>query len=84
MNNDTRPPASTHEDLSALARELDKKLLRLNVSNTTVNGSTKFINALLSILVLLVVAAICGEVIVYGQVQALQVTVNMIIAGKIK
>jgi hypothetical protein len=31
-----------------------------------------------------VASAICGEVVVYGQVQVLQSTVNMLVAGKIK
>jgi hypothetical protein len=54
------------------------------VASSGFNGSTKFINAMLSILVILVAGAITGEVIVYGQVQAIQAQVNLIVMGRVK
>jgi hypothetical protein len=51
---------------------------------TPFNGSTRFVNSMLTVLALLVTAAICGEVVVYGQVQVLQSTVTMLVQGRIK
>jgi len=53
-------------------------------SHATFNGSTKFINSMLSIIAALLIAGICGEVVVYGQVQRLEGAVTLIIEGKIR
>jgi hypothetical protein len=81
----SRPPAGTELDYVELARAFNRLYpSRVNVPVNVHNGSTKFINTMLTVMSLLIVAAICGEVVVYGQVQVLQATVNMIIQGHVK
>jgi hypothetical protein len=45
-------------------------MTRISSIGRPFNGSTRFINTMLLIVVGLVCAAITGEVVVYGQVQA--------------
>lgn len=60
-------------------------------NNSSFNGSTKYINGMLSASVALMVAAICGMWGMYGKVEALSVevkdlhnTIDMIVTGKIR
>jgi hypothetical protein len=53
-------------------------------SGNVFNGSTRFINAMLYVLCGLITAGICGEVVLYGQAQALARTVDLIVAGRLK
>ena len=78
----SRPPAGAETDYEELAKAFDRRYSRMGGS--VFNGSTKFVNAILSILTLLVVAAICGEVVVYGQVQSLESKVDLIVDGHLK
>lgn len=70
----SRPPAGTENDYDDLAAAFDRRFKRMGSANF--NGSSKFINMLLSVLTLLVSAAICGEVVVYGQVQGIEARVQ--------
>jgi hypothetical protein len=86
VNTDTRDLSEVDRQLlESLAKAFDRRYApRVSIPVNLHNGSTKFINSMLTILSLLIVAAICGEVVVYGEVQVLQATVNMIVAGHIK
>lgn len=71
--------------LEKLARAFDRRYVpRVSVPVNVHNGSTKFVNAMLTVMSLLIVAAICGEIVVYGEVQVLTSTVNMIVQGHLK
>jgi len=81
----SRPPASSDEShYDELAAAFDRRIKRGHMSIQTFNGSTKFISAMLTVMAMLIVAAICGEVVVYGQVQTLNAEVALIIAGHTK
>lgn len=87
----SQPAASTEEDIEDLNEQLRRRFKRERevtqqqiMHQQPFNGSTKFISAMLTLLSMLVAAAICGEVVVYGQVQTLQAQVQMIIGGHIK
>ena len=80
----SRPQMLSQMEIDAIAKSFDRIYpSRVNVP-VHLNGSTKFINMMLSVLALLITAAICGEVAVYAQVQVLQATVNMIVSGHVK
>jgi hypothetical protein len=53
-------------------------------SNNTFNGSTKFVNWMLSVSTVLLTTAIVGLVVLYGQVQSINSKVDLIITGHIK
>jgi hypothetical protein len=53
-------------------------------NHATFNGSTKFVNTMLTVIALLMVAGISGEIIVYGKVESLATTVQLIVDGKIR
>ena len=60
-------------------------------SHNTFNGSSKFVNAMLTLTVTLLTAGICGGVVAYAQLQAIATEqknqkdlINYIIAGKFK
>jgi hypothetical protein len=85
-------PASTVE-IDALAAAFDRRneKMRGMGNNSTFNGSTKYVNAMLAVITALMVAAVCGMWGMYGKVEALSVkvedvkgTVDLIVAGKIK
>lgn len=81
----SRPSAGTDVDYAELAKIFDKRYApRTFIAHSNFNGSTRFINWMLTVLALLVVAAISGEIVVYGEVQVLQSTVNLMLAGHIK
>lgn len=86
MNTDVRELSETdHALIKALAKAFDSRYApRVSVPVSVHNGSTKFINAMLTVMSLLIVAAICGEIVVYGEVQVLTATVNMIVQGHLK
>jgi hypothetical protein len=48
------------------------------------NGSTKFVNWMLSVTTVLMISAIVGGVVLYGQVQSINTKVDLLIAGHIK
>jgi hypothetical protein len=84
----SQPAAMAPDEISALNASLDRRFANERKlygmgSNNYFNGSTKFVNTMLTVLALLVASAICGEVVVYGQVQVLQATVNMLVDGRI-
>lgn len=80
----TRPSALSQRDFDELVSYMERRQARININNQGFNGSTKFVNWMLTVLALLMTAAIAGEVTVYGQVQVLQSTVNYIIEGHMK
>lgn len=81
MNEETiRPSSGQPKDYEEIARAYERQK---RYAEQPFNGSTKFVNSMLTVLALLVASAICGEVVVYGQVQVLQSTVSMLVAGKI-
>jgi len=47
-------------------------------NGSTFNGSTKFVNFMLSIMMTLVIAAVVGGVVLYGQVQSLSAKVDIL------
>jgi hypothetical protein len=53
-------------------------------SHNTFNGSTKFVNWMLSVTTALMIASIVGGVVLYGQVQSINTKVDLLIAGHIK
>src|ERR1700691_1417560 len=53
-------------------------------SHITFNGSTKFVNWMLSVTTALMIASIVGGVVLYGQVQSINTKVDLLIAGHIK
>jgi hypothetical protein len=73
----SQPAASTQEDIDELSEQLDRRfanernITRQVMHQQPFNGSTKYISAMLTLLSMLVAAAISGEVVVYGQVQAM-------------
>ena len=84
----SQPAASSEEDIQDLNEQLRRRFKRERelthqqiMHQQPFNGSTKYISAMLTLLSMLVAAAICGEVVVYGQVQTLNAEVNMILAG---
>jgi hypothetical protein len=52
--------------------------------NAGFNGSTKFVNWMLSVTTALMIASIVGGVVLYGQVQSINTKVDLLIAGHIK
>ena len=76
----TRPAIGQPKDYEEIARAYERQR---RYQEQPFNGSTKFVNTMLTVLALLVASAICGEVVVYGQVQVLQSTVTMLVSGKI-
>lgn len=88
----SQPAASSEEDISDINAQLNRRFkaefakerAQQIMHQQPFNGSTKYISAMLTLLSMLVAAAICGEVVVYGQVQTLQAQVQMIIGGHIK
>jgi hypothetical protein len=80
----TRPPAGTQKDYDIMADDMDRRLRGDMGSGHVFNGSTKFVNTMLSILSALMVAGIIGGVVLYGNVQAISVKVDLIISGHIK
>jgi len=64
----TRPPSGSREDYEEIARAL--RIGRLNI-NQGFNGSTKFVNWMLGLIMLLTAGGIVANVAVYGQVHEL-------------
>jgi hypothetical protein len=84
----SRPAATQGEEMQALAEAFDRRYKRMNV-NQGFNGSTKFVNLMLSVIAALMIAAVCGMWGMYGKVEALTVDVqslhslvNLIIDGR--
>jgi hypothetical protein len=48
------------------------------------NGSTKFINAMLSVLCALTSAGIIGLILMYGRLSAVETKVDLLISGHVK
>src|ERR1700685_1349866 len=92
----SRPAVSTEDDLKEWASNMDRDALDRRFkrereetrrelqgmgSNNTFNGSTKFVNWMLSVTTALMIAAIVGGVVLYGQVQSINTKVDLLIAG---
>jgi len=90
----SRPPAGNQEDYDELAAAFDRRWARSSQgmgSNNTFNGSSKYINAMLTLLSGLMLTGIVGGIAMYGHVSALSekvdatnAKVDLIIAGRIK
>ncbi len=78
----SRPQAMAQDDIDALNRRFDRE--RSMGSGNTFNGSTRFVNWMLSVTTALMIAAIVGGVVLYGQVQSINTKVDLLIAGHIK
>lgn len=82
-----QPAASEEYQWQDLGAALDRRFERERTSigsHSQFNGSTKFVHWMLGLIMLLVAAGICGDVVVYGQVQRLQGNVDLLLQGKIK
>lgn len=85
----SQPAASSQADIDELADALDRRFERERSyagmgSGAHFNGSTKFINWMLSVTTALMIASIVGGVVLYGQVQSINTKVDLLIAGHIK
>ena len=85
----SRPVASSQEDIDEMSEALDRRFARERErggmgSYNQFNGSTKFVNWMLSVTTALMIAAIVGGVVLYGQVQSINTKVDLLIAGHIK
>jgi hypothetical protein len=95
----SQPAASSEEDIREMASAMDRAALDRRFkrerdeirrelqgmgSNNTFNGSTKFVNWMLSVTTALMIASIVGGVVLYGQVQSINTKVDLLIAGHIK
>jgi hypothetical protein len=87
---DTVPPAGDEKYYDELGNEMDKKYPRglydeYRGGDGNINGgSNKFLNWLLAILTSLITIGIVGGVNMYGQIQAINSKVDLIIQGRIK
>jgi hypothetical protein len=82
----SQPAASRQDDIDDMSEQLDRRFARERSmgSYNTFNGSTKFVNWMLSVTTALMIAAIVGGVVLYGQVQSINTKVDLLIAGHIK
>ena len=83
----SQPAATSREDIEELSSALDRRFARERATfgnQHVFNGSTKFINWMLSVTTALMIAAIVGGVVLYGQVQSINTKVDLLIAGHIK
>lgn len=82
-----QPAASDEYQISEIGAALDRRFERERESmgsHNQFNGSTKFVNWMLALIMILAGAGICGDIVVYGQVQRLQGNVDLLLQGKIK
>jgi hypothetical protein len=84
----SRPVVSSQEDIDEMNAALDRRFARerkeMMGSHNVFNGSTKFVNWMLSVTTALMIASIVGGVVLYGQVQAINTKVDLLISGHIK
>jgi hypothetical protein len=87
--NISRPLASSQEDIEELAAALDRRYKRMG--GDQFNGSTKYINTVLTVLSMLIVAAIIGGIQLYARVEGMSqkientnAKVDLILSGRIK
>lgn len=88
----SRPQAMNQDDIDALNRRFDREReMRGMGSGNQFNGSTKYVNAMLTLLSGLMLAGIIGGIAMYANVAALTQSVkatndkvDLIIAGKFK
>ena len=72
------------KDYEDMADDMERRLRGDAGTGNVFNGSTKYVNAMLALIVGLLVAVICGGVQLYGQVQRIDGKVELIITGHIK
>jgi hypothetical protein len=85
----SQPAVTSQYDVDDLGEQLDRRFARERIgmgSHNTFNGNggSKFINWMLSVTTALMIAAIVGGVVLYGQVQSINTKVDLLIAGHIK
>jgi hypothetical protein len=88
----SRPPAGDEKFYRELGEAVDRRVMRgMQINNVGFNGSTRFVNAMLTVIALLMVAAVSGMWGMYGKVESLGVqvkdlsaTVDLIVAGKLR
>jgi hypothetical protein len=87
----SRPPAGNQEDYDDLAAAFDRRWSRSPQGQANSNGSSKYVNAMLTLLSGLMLTGIVGGIAMYGRVEAMAMQVkatndkvDLIIQGKIR